>query len=120
MTVEHPPLTEIEREALHRSRDILANALMRGNRAVLIAQLVRLANHRAKERSAQEWQMLFEDYADDLCEFSDSHTTEAIKEFRKHSNFFPTIAEISQRCLELVARDKHRLERCEMLLREKP
>jgi len=95
---------------------MLSEWLAPGDRKMLIALLARLANHRSKERSRQEWQMLFEDYIEDLGEFSAAHMQEAIKEHRQSSPFFPASAELRGRCLELVKRDKSRLEQCEGLL----
>lgn len=115
--VELEPLTDAERDALTDTRDGLEAMLFPGNRAVLIALLARLANHRPKERSAAEWRMLFEDYAEDLAPFSDAHVSEAIREHRQSNNWFPTINELRTRCLELVQRDQFRLERCLKLLR---
>jgi hypothetical protein len=115
--VELPPLTDDETAALEMTRDALQVYLQPGRRAAIVAMLARLANlHRTKDRSPQEWQMLFEDYCEDLGEFSEAHVSEAIKEHRQNSNWFPTIAELRGRCLELRARDKFRLERAKRLL----
>ena len=60
--------------------------------------------------------MLFEDYCFDLREFSAALVHQAALEHRRENKFFPRIAELRQRCLELRALDQHRLERCERAL----
>lgn len=114
--VDLPPLTRLEISALSETVTALKHALAPGRRTVLLAMLARLANHRTKERSAQEWKMLFEDYAGDLEEFSEAHIGEAIREHRQTSTFFPSIAELRTRCVELVDRDKFRLGKAERML----
>lgn len=116
--VENPPLTGAERAALATAAQHLQGNLTPGHRAPTIAILARLANHRAKEKSQQEWKMLFEDYAEDLAEFSTAHVQEAVVEHRRNSNWFPTVAELRKRCAELRERDKFRLERAERMLVE--
>lgn len=113
---KHPPLTDGERDALEQTAVALSDWLAPGDRTLLIALLARLANHRSKERSPQQWQMLFEDYVEDLGEFSTAHIQEAIKEHRRSSTFFPASAELRAHCVELVRLDKSRLEHCERLL----
>jgi hypothetical protein len=116
--VQNPPLTGPEQAALAGAVEILHGNLTPGHRAATIATLARLANHRAKERTADEWRMLFEDYAEDIGEFSNAHVKEAVTEHRRNSNWFPTSAELRKRCLELVDRDRFRLERAERMLGE--
>ncbi|MND09520.1 hypothetical protein D3C83_329180 [compost metagenome] len=60
--------------------------------------------------------MLFEDFAEDLAEFSDAHVQEAIAQHRRTCKFFPTPAELRALCLEQVVRDRYRLRRCRALL----
>lgn len=103
---------------MEQAADALRASLSPGRRAALAGMLARLANHRGKERTPQEWQMLFEDYCDDLAEFSDHHLHQAIQEHRKNSTWFPSIAELSERCRGLRERDKWRLERAEKILAE--
>ncbi len=81
--IEYPALTAPERDAMVGTLAALDVALSPGNRAVCIAELTRLAVHRGKERSAEEWRMILEDYAEDLAEFSDVHVHEAIVEHRR-------------------------------------
>lgn len=113
----YPALTAPEIEALSETARTLEIWLSPGQRAAAVGLLARLANHHRKARSAEEWQMLFEDYCDDLAEFSDAHVAEAIGEHRRQSNWFPTIAELRERCLELRQRDNFRLIRARGLLR---
>ena len=112
----YPPLTVGERQALEQTQAALTANLAPGRRAVTIALLARLAAHRKTDRSPQEWQMLFEDFAEDLAEFSDAHVQEAITQHRRTCKFFPTPAELRAICLEMVARDRYRLRRCGVLL----
>src|SRR5690348_10867984 len=84
--VQNPPLTGPERAALMTAVMHLQENLTPGHRAPAIAILARLANHRSKEKTPQEWKMLFEDYAEDLAEFSTGHVNEAVVEHRRNSN----------------------------------
>ena len=77
----------------------------------------RLANHRQQDRTETEWRMLFEDYCDDLAEFSEAHIEQAIREHRRTSQWFPAIAQIRARCAELQELTKIRRSRCLRSLR---
>ena len=112
----YPPLTLPERLVMEETERALNAGLTPGRRAVTIALLARLAAHRKSDRTPQEWQMLFEDFAEDLAEFSDAHVQEAIVQHRRTCKFFPTPAELRALCLEQVARDRYRLRRCRNLL----
>lgn len=114
--IEYPPLSDGEKAGLEGAVQLLEQSLLPGSRPVCVALLARLANHRSKERSQAEWQMLFEDYAADLAEFSDAHVSEAITEHRRNSKFFPTISELRSRCMELRLRDKWRFDKARRLL----
>jgi len=116
--IQYPALTAVEREAVSDAANILAKWLEPGERSAIIAYLGRRAMHSTRERSEAEWRVLFEDYADDLAEFSARHVQEAIVWYRRTSNFFPSIAELRKRCLELRERDKWRLQRAKRMLRE--
>lgn len=114
--IDYPPLTDGEVAGLTDALGILEHALLPGSRPSCVAMLARLANHRNKDRSPAEWQMIFEDYAAGLAEFSDAHVSEAITEHRRNSNFFPSIAELRERCMELRLRDKWRFDKARRLL----
>lgn len=114
--VENPPLTEAERAALEQTKLMLRERVEPSHKAPVIALLARLANHRSKEKSATEWQMLFEDYAEDLAEFSAAHVQEAIKLHRQNSPFFPASSELRDLCKVFARRDEDQIARCTMLL----
>lgn len=102
-----------EAKALEEARVWLESRLVPGTKQTIIGALARLANHSKSERSAAEWKMLFEDYCQDLGEFSDAHVQQAVVDHRRSSNWFPKIAELRERCSELRGLDAARLRRCE-------
>lgn len=114
--LEYPDLDPVQRQTLERTRDLLIDRLTPGTDAGIIAHLARIANHHSKDRTPGQWQMLFEDYCCDLREFSTGHVEQACLEHRRSSNWFPKIAELRTRCIDLVALDKSRLERCDRTL----
>lgn len=116
--IEYPALTAMEREAVADAATVLTKWLEHGEKPAIIGHLARRAAHQVKDKSDHEWRMLFEDYAEDLAEFSARHVQEAIVWYRRTSNFFPSIAELRERCLELRARDTVRLERARRMLKE--
>ena len=112
----YPRLTNAQRSALTQGLAALQGVLMPSPRAQIIRVLARLVVHYPREKSQQEWQMQFEDLAEDLAPFSAAHVQEAIKEHRRSKPFYPKSSELHARCLELVERDEFRLKRCERLL----
>lgn len=116
-TLEFIPPTDAERDILSRYAEELSNQLIPASRKFTIAILAKLANHWKNDRSPQEWKMLFEDYCDDLSEFSEVHIEQAIRDHRRTSQWFPAISQIRIRCEELQELTKIRRTRCLRSLR---
>ena len=64
--------------------------------------LVNLALHYPQAgRTPAQLQILAEDWAEDLAEFSPEMVEKAVKRYRRESAYFPTVADIRARCEEL-------------------
>lgn len=64
--------------------------------------LVNLALHYPQAgRTPAQLQILAEDWAEDLAEFSPDVVEKAVKQYRRESAYFPTVADIRARCDEL-------------------
>lgn len=86
------------------------------SREIIVALLARLANHFRSERPGDAWQMLFEDYAADLDGISDAHLREVIASHRKERNWFPKIAELTERWNALRHREAEQFRRARVLM----
>lgn len=86
------------------------------DRVMVIAQLARLANHFRSERPADAWQMLFEDYAEDLAGISETHLREIITAQRNERSWFPKSAELIERWNLLRYRETEQWRRTRILL----
>lgn len=111
------PPTPAEETELRNYLTELDSQLEPADKKIIIGLLGRLANHRQQDRTETEWRMLFEDYCDDLAEFSEAHIEQAIREHRRTSQWFPAIAQIRARCAELQELTKIRRSRCLRSLR---
>lgn len=68
----------------------------------MLQLLVNLALHYPQAaRTPAQLQVLAEDWADDLSEFSAEIVERAVKRYRRESPYFPTVADIWSRCDEL-------------------
>lgn len=110
-SVFNPP-TPAEEATLRALNATLEARLQQAPRGTTEALLARLAAHDPRDRSATEWKMIFEDYAEDLGEFSEAHLRQAISEHRRTNKWFPKVSELRERCLELRALDTARALRC--------
>ena len=90
--------TEIDIAALKEAERVLLCQEGFAVKPRVIALLARLANHFKNDRSAEEWRMLFDDYFEDLKEFSDGDIEEAITKHRRDKKWFPKIAELREHC----------------------
>ena len=64
--------------------------------------LVNLALHYPQAgRTPAQLQILAEDWAEDLAEFSPEVVEKAVKQYRRECAYFPTVADIRARCDEL-------------------
>lgn len=90
------------------------------DRVVIIANLARLANHFRTERPADSWEMLFDDYANDLHGISASHLVEIIDAHRRERSWFPKVAELTERWNKLKWGEHERLRRARVLLGLEP
>lgn len=97
--VRFPAPTEVEAATLTATRRELLERLRPCQDAALMAMLARLANHHHGDRTTAEWAMLFEDYLDDLAEFSEATLAQAIREHRRSSKWFPKVSELRAKCL---------------------
>lgn len=82
----------------------------------MLPLLVNLAIHYPQAcRTPAQLQILAEDWAEDLAEFSPDVVTQAVKQYRRESAYFPTVADIWARCdelrrdLEAMARERQAL-----------
>lgn len=85
-------------------------------RVTIIAALARLANHFRTDRPADAWQMLFEDYAEDLEGISEGHLREIISSQRHEKSWFPKSAELIERWNILKYREGEQWRRARVLL----
>lgn len=91
------------------------------DRVVVIGHLARLANHFRTERPADAWQMLFEDYADDLAGISEPHLRDIVTAQRKERAWFPKSSELTERWNVVKLCEAEQLRRSRVLLGlEKP
>lgn len=72
------------------------------NSDFMLQLLVNLALHYPQAgRTPAQLQILAEDWAEDLAEFSSNVVEKAVKRYRRESSYFPTVADIWARCDEL-------------------
>ena len=65
----------------------------------MLPLLVNLSIHYPKAgRTPAQLQILAEDWAEDLAGFSPDIVTQAVKQTRRECAFFPTVADIAERC----------------------
>ena len=68
----------------------------------MLQLLVNLALHYPQAgRTPAQLQILAEDWAEDLAEFSPGTVEKAVKRYRRESPYFPTVADIWARCDEM-------------------
>lgn len=68
----------------------------------MLQLLVNLALHYPQAgRTPAQLQILAEDWAEDLAEFSPGTVEKSVKRYRRESPYFPTVADIWARCDEL-------------------
>src|SRR5690349_16010694 len=79
-----------------RSRPLLAARIKEledrqkpAGRVIVIRAVARLANHFRADRPPEAWQMLFEDYAEDLEGISEAHLVEVIQRYRRKKRYWP-------------------------------
>jgi hypothetical protein len=82
----------------------------------IVRILARLANNYGGERTAESWEMLFDDYSEDLAGISESHLKQIASEHRKASKWFPRVAEIVSRWNEIRYLETEQLRRANVLL----
>ena len=72
------------------------------NQDFTLQLLVNLALHYPQAgRTPAQLQILAEDWAEDLAEFSPETVERAVKQYRRECAYFPTVADIWARCDEL-------------------
>lgn len=80
----------------------------------------RLLNNWKDDRSDQEKDWQFDDWAEDLEEFSEAHLKAACRQWRRNNTYRPKIAEIRSMCIAEQDRDKEMHRRCRVLLGIEP
>ena len=72
----------------------------------MLQLLVNLALHYPQAgRTPAQLQILTEDWAEDLAEFSPETVERAVKQYRRECAYFPTVADIWARCDEAARAD---------------
>ena len=70
----------------------------------MLQLLVNLALHYPQAgRTPAQLQILAEDWAEDLAEFSPETVERAVKQYRRECAYFPTVADIWARCERIAA-----------------
>lgn len=82
----------------------------------IIAGLARLANHFRADRPSDAWQMLFEDYSDDLMGVSEGHLQTILTKQRQDSPWFPKSADLVAAWDAIRLRESEQLRRARVLL----
>lgn len=103
---------EIQQALLH-----LDMRLQSAPEGVTMAHVSRLLNHWNDTRSEQEKEWRFEDWAEDLEEFSEAHLKAACTWWRQVETFPPKIADIRGYAITLRDADKEHHRRCRVLLK---
>lgn len=78
--------------------------------------VARLLNNWKNERTDQEKDWQFDDWAESLEEFSEAHLRAACKTWREEQPFPPKIADIRGLCLSARYQDEEMRRRCRVLL----
>lgn len=84
-------------------------ALSPANRRAVLAALARMAVHFPDSRSAAEWKILHEDYADALAEMPVDILAEAIRLYLLRGRFYPKLAEIVAEAQPLLIERRNEL-----------
>lgn len=108
--------SDAEMTGLRQLRQCLIERLQPAEKPVMVAELRRIANHHASERKPAQWEMLFDDFWEDLQEFSSAHIHEAVVAHRRENNWFPKVHELRSKCVELRDTDQWRLRRTNVQL----
>lgn len=88
----------------------------RAPEGVTLALVSRLLNHWKNDRTDEEKDWLFDDWAEALEEFSADHLKAACKSWRENETFPPKIADIKAMCSGERAKDQIAHRRCRILL----
>lgn len=94
------PIGESDIAILREAEHVLAGQDAPALKQNVLGHLARLANHFSTDRSPAEWKMLFEDYWEDLAEFSDLDVHQALLDHRRGNKWFPKIAQLRKLCEE--------------------
>ena len=87
------------------------------NQDFTLQLLVNLALHYPQAgRTPAQLQILAEDWAEDLAEFSPETVERAVKQYRRECAYFPTVAYIWARCDELRRGEAARADALALLL----
>lgn len=90
--------------------------LQRAPEGVTLALVTRLLNNWKNDRTDEEKDWQFDDWADDLEQFSEAHLKIACATWRREQSFPPKIADIRALCMIERGRDHEMHRRCRVLL----
>lgn len=89
-------------------------------RQAIIIALTRLAAHFWNDRPANQWKIVFEDYADDLGKIPADIVGEAITVYRTRGKFWPKVSELLEIAYPILLRRQRSLTRIRKLCDVKP
>lgn len=110
------PLEPGQDVAVQQGLLVLDQRLQSAPEGVTLDLVDRLLNHWNDIRTAEEKANRFDDWAEDLEEFSEAHLAAACKTWRQNNSFPPKIADIRALCLNERARDQMLHRRSRVLL----
>lgn len=112
------PPTAAERVDLERVQALLETRMAPCRRETIAVQLLRMAEHfpQHKDRKGGQWAAVTVDWLQDLAEFGDGEVRQAFDDHLRDESWFPKIAEIRKRCLEIQDLDRCRLRRVKVSL----
>lgn len=111
------PLGPGEVVALQQALVELDARLRRAGEGRTLFHVMRLLNNWKDTRSGQEKEWMFDDWAEDLEEFSEAHLRESCKAWRQNNSYPPKVADIRGLCIQARTRDAELNRRCRVLLR---
>ena len=112
-----PPSAD-QRVELERVQAILEQRLLPCRRETIGAQIMRMKEHypQHKDRTGAQWEAVTVDWLSELSPFGDAEVRQAFDEHIRREEWFPKIAEILKRCLEIQDLDRCRLRRVKVSL----
>lgn len=119
----HYPPAVVSDRTIAALRSWLAEAerlLIPAPRELIILRLTRLAAHHGAERPAGVWQIIFEDFANDLADVAADVFEAAIERHRRREKWFPKISELLDYCGPVMAERRANVAKIRALVRRGP